>query len=88
MTSSRKNVNSDRLAFALKWDLLIFLWLAAGGDAVSQARFWTRADRKGLAFEPPGPAPFARPFCGTRSNIRANAGRASHSGRRRGQSSS
>ncbi|MBX9630153.1 MAG: MAPEG family protein [Burkholderiales bacterium] len=46
----------DRLAFALKWDLLIFLWLAGCVGAVSQARFWTPADRKGSAFGPPRPA--------------------------------
>lgn len=47
---------ADRLAFALKWDLLIFLWLAGSVGAVSQKRFWTPADRHGSAYSEPSPA--------------------------------
>ena len=46
---------ADRVAFTLKWDLPIFLWLAGCVGGVSQGRFWTAADRKGSAFGPPGP---------------------------------
>lgn len=41
---------ADRLAFTLKWDLLIFMWLAGSVGAVSQKRFWTPADRHGSAY--------------------------------------
>lgn len=47
---------ADRLAFALKWDLLMFAWLAGSVGAVSQKRFWTPADRKGSAYSDPSPA--------------------------------
>lgn len=47
---------ADRLAFALKWDLLIFIWLAASVGAVSRKRFWTPADRHGSAYSEPSPA--------------------------------
>ncbi|WP_262030846.1 MAPEG family protein [Microvirga sp. Mcv34] len=47
---------ADRLAFALKWDLLMFLWLAGCVGGVAQGRFWNSVDRKGSAFAPPGPA--------------------------------
>ena len=47
---------ADRLAFALKWDLLIFLWLAGSLGAVSRKRFWTPADRHGSAYGKPSPA--------------------------------
>ena len=47
---------ADRLAFALKWDLLIFLWLAGSVGAVSQKRFWTPADRHGSAYSEASPA--------------------------------
>ena len=46
---------ADRLAFALKWDLLIFLWLAGSVGAVSRNRFWTPADRHGSAYSEPSP---------------------------------
>ena len=46
---------ADRVAFTLKWDLPIFLWLAGCVGGVSQGRFWTAADCKGSAFGPPGP---------------------------------
>ena len=46
---------SERLAFALKWDLPVFLWLAGCIDGVSQGRFWSSGDRKGSALGPPGP---------------------------------
>lgn len=47
---------ADRLAFALKWDLLIFIWLAGSVGAVSRKRFWTPADRHGSAYSEPSPA--------------------------------
>ena len=47
---------ADRLGFALKWDLLIFSWLAGSVGAVSQKRFWTPADRHGSAYSDPSPA--------------------------------
>lgn len=47
---------ADRLAFALKWDLLIFIWLAGSVGAVSQKRFWTPADRHGSAYSEASPA--------------------------------
>lgn len=46
---------ADRIAFALKWDLPILLWLAGCVGGVSQGRFWTPADRKGSASGPPSP---------------------------------
>lgn len=47
---------ADRIAFALKWDLLIFIWLAGSVGAVSQKRFWTPADRHGSAYSEGSPA--------------------------------
>jgi len=46
---------ADRLAYALKWDLLIFLWLAGCVRAVSSGRFRSPADIRGSAFGPPSP---------------------------------
>ena len=46
---------ADRLAFALKWDLLVFLWLAGSVGAVSQKRFWSPADRHGSAYSEASP---------------------------------
>ena len=51
---------ADRLAFALKWDLLIFIWLAGSVGAVSQKRFWTPADRHGSAYSEASPAIIVR----------------------------
>ena len=47
---------ADRIAFALKWDLLIFIWLAGSVGAVSRKRFWSPADRQGSAYSEPSPA--------------------------------
>jgi uncharacterized membrane protein YecN with MAPEG domain len=47
---------ADRLAFALKWDLLILIWLAGSVRAVSQKRFWSPADRHGSAYSEASPA--------------------------------
>ena len=47
---------ADRFAFAIKWDLLVFLWLAGSIGAVSQKRFWTPADRHGSAYSEASPA--------------------------------
>ena len=47
---------ADRLAFALKWDLLIFIWLAGSVRAVSNKRFWSPADRHGSAYSETSPA--------------------------------
>lgn len=41
---------ADRVAFALKWDLLIFIWLTGSVGAVSHMRFWSPADRHGSAY--------------------------------------
>lgn len=43
----------DRIAFALKVDLLIFLWLAGCLRAVASGRFRTPADRRGAAYGAP-----------------------------------
>lgn len=47
---------ADRIACALKWDLLVFIWLAGCVGAVSQGRFWSPSDRHGSAYSKPGPA--------------------------------
>ena len=44
---------SDRLAFALRWDFLVFLWLLACLRSVAQGRFWSPADRSGSAHAAP-----------------------------------
>lgn len=43
----------DQIAFALKADLLLFVWLAWCVRAVSKRRFRSPVDRKGSAFGPP-----------------------------------
>ena len=45
-----------RIAFALKVDILVFLWLAGCVRAVSSGRFRSDADIRGSAFAPPSPA--------------------------------
>ncbi|KUM26321.1 hypothetical protein AU467_22530 [Mesorhizobium loti] len=40
----------ERIAFALKVDLLVFIWLAGCVGAVSRGRFYWPADIRGLAF--------------------------------------
>lgn len=47
---------ADRIAFALKADLPIFLWLAGCVRSVSKARFYSPDDIRGSAYAPPGPA--------------------------------
>lgn len=47
---------ADRVGFALKWDLAIFIWLAGCVGGVSQGRFWTPADRHGSAYSEPSKA--------------------------------
>lgn len=47
---------AGRLAFALKWDLPVLLWLAGCVGSVSEERFWNPADRKGSAYSKPSPA--------------------------------
>lgn len=42
----------DQIAFALKADLLLFIWLAWSVRAVSRRRFLSPIDRKGAAFGP------------------------------------
>lgn len=44
---------ADRIAFTLKWDLPIFLWLAGCVRAVASQRFRDPADRPGAAYGPP-----------------------------------
>lgn len=46
----------DRLAFALKADLVLFLWLAGCVGAVSNGRFHSPADIRGSAFDAPSSA--------------------------------
>lgn len=46
---------ADRIAFALKWDLPVFLWLAGCVRAVASQRFREPADRKGAAYGEPTP---------------------------------
>lgn len=45
----------DQIAFALKADLLIFLWLAGCLRVVASGRFRTPSDRKGAAYGQPTP---------------------------------
>ena len=47
---------AERLAFAFKWDLLIFVWLAGSVRAVSKTRFSSAADRHGSAYSEASPA--------------------------------
>lgn len=46
---------ADRLAYALKVDLLILLWLAGCVRVVASIRFRSDADRPGSAYAPPSP---------------------------------
>lgn len=46
----------ERIAFALKADLPLFVWLSLCVRAVSSGRFRSPADRLGSAFGPPSPA--------------------------------
>lgn len=46
----------DRIAYALKWELLLLLWLAGCVRAVSSGRFRSPADLRGSAYAPPSPA--------------------------------
>jgi hypothetical protein len=46
----------ERIAFALKVDVLVFLWLAGCLRAVSAGRFHSAADIRGSAYAPPSPA--------------------------------
>lgn len=47
---------SDRFAFALRWDFLVFLWLIACVRSVAQGRFWSSVDRDGSAHAAPSGA--------------------------------
>ena len=46
----------ERIAFALKAEILVFLWLAGCVRAVSSGRFRSPADIRGSAYAPPTPA--------------------------------
>lgn len=46
---------ADRIAFALKWELPIFLWLAGCVRVVASQRFRNPADRPGAAYGKPTP---------------------------------
>lgn len=46
----------ERITFALKADILMFIWLAGCVRAVSKGRFYSPADIRGSAFGPPGQA--------------------------------
>lgn len=47
---------ADQLAFTLKWQLPVFLWLAGCVRQVASGRFRFREDRPGAAFAKPSPA--------------------------------
>ena len=47
---------ADRIAFALRADLSLFVWLAGCVGAVSRGRLHSPADIRGSAFGPPSPA--------------------------------
>jgi uncharacterized membrane protein YecN with MAPEG domain len=47
---------AERLGYALKWNLLMLLWLAGCVRAVSSGRFRSEADIRGSAYAPPSPA--------------------------------
>lgn len=47
---------AERIAFVLKWDLLMFMWLAGCIQAVARGRFRSAPDRKGSAYAPPSAA--------------------------------
>jgi hypothetical protein len=47
---------ADRIAFALRADLFLFVWLAGCVGAVSRGRFHSPADVRGSAFGPQSPA--------------------------------
>ena len=44
---------ADRIAFALKWNLAVFLWLVGCVRAVASQRFREPADRRGAAYGEP-----------------------------------
>ncbi len=44
---------ADRLAYALKWELPVFLWLAGCLRLVASIRYRSDADRAGAAYGPP-----------------------------------
>ena len=46
----------ERIAFALKAEILVFLWLAGCVRAVSSGRFRSPADLRGSAYAQPSPA--------------------------------
>ncbi|QRM35265.1 MAPEG family protein [Microvirga sp. VF16] len=46
----------EQIAFALKADLPVFIWLAACVRSVATGRFNSPVDRRGAAFGPPSPA--------------------------------
>lgn len=46
----------ERIAFALKAEILVFLWLAGCVRAVSSGRFRSPTDIRGSAYAPPSPA--------------------------------
>lgn len=48
--------SADRLAYALKWDIVILLWLAGCVRQVSGGRFKSPADIEGSAFSAASPA--------------------------------
>jgi hypothetical protein len=46
---------ADRIAYALKWNLPMLLWLAGCVRAVSSGRFSSQSDIAGAAYGPPSP---------------------------------
>jgi hypothetical protein len=47
---------SDRLAFAIRADVFVFLWIVVGVRIVARQRFRSAADNRGAAFGQPSPA--------------------------------
>lgn len=46
---------NGRLAFALRADIFIFLWIVLGVRLVARGQFHSAADNRGSAFAPPSP---------------------------------
>ena len=47
---------AERIAFALRADIFVFLWVAIGVQRVSSGRYRSAADNRGSAFAAPSPA--------------------------------
>ena len=47
---------AERLAFALRADVFVLIWIVIGVRMVSRGRFYSAADNPGSAYAPPSPA--------------------------------